>query len=125
MLPGIVFCKEREKKSNLYASDAVDRKVFRPAPDNVVLQTDFNTIDLEGHAIGISANDPTVGNAFQQSGVKGFSWDSDVLPSTRAVFVNQVSEDVVGSSLLQILAKEMNYTGGWAILSATPAGPAK
>jgi hypothetical protein len=39
----------KKKKSNLYAFDAVDRKVFRPAPDNVALQTDFNTIDLEGH----------------------------------------------------------------------------
>jgi hypothetical protein len=40
----------KKKKSNLYAFDAVERKVFRPAPDNVALQTDFNTIDLEGHA---------------------------------------------------------------------------
>jgi hypothetical protein len=39
----------RKKKSNLYAFDAVERKVFRPAPDNVALQTDFNTIDLDGH----------------------------------------------------------------------------
>lgn len=39
----------KKKRSNLYAFDAVDRKVFRPAPDNVALQTDFNTIDLEGH----------------------------------------------------------------------------
>ncbi len=39
----------KKKKSNLYAFDAVERKVFRPAPDNVALQTDFNTIDLEGH----------------------------------------------------------------------------
>ena len=39
----------KKKKSNLYAFDAVERKVFRPAPDNVALQMDFNTIDLEGH----------------------------------------------------------------------------
>jgi hypothetical protein len=39
----------KKKKSNLYAFDAIERKVFRPAPDNVALQTDFNTIDLEGH----------------------------------------------------------------------------
>ena len=39
----------KKKKSNLYAFDVVDRKVFRPAPDNVALQTDFNTINLEGH----------------------------------------------------------------------------
>jgi hypothetical protein len=39
----------KKKNSNLYAFDAVDRKVFRTAPNNVALQTDFNTIDLEGH----------------------------------------------------------------------------
>jgi hypothetical protein len=38
----------KKRKSSLYAFDAVERKVFRPAP-NVALQTDFNTIDLEGH----------------------------------------------------------------------------
>lgn len=93
-------------------------------PADANASTQVQIIDTEAakgwDAIGISANDPTVGNAFKQSGVKGFSWDSDVLPSTRAVFVNQVSEDVVGSTQLQILAKELNYKGGWAILSATP-----
>jgi len=81
----------------------------------------INTEAAKGwDAMGISANDPTVGNAFTQAGVKSFTWDSDVLPSTRTVFVNQVSEDVVGTSLLQIAGKQINYTGGWAILSATP-----
>ncbi|HEY8285862.1 MAG TPA: substrate-binding domain-containing protein [Chloroflexota bacterium] len=93
-----------------------------PADANASTQVQvINTEAAKGwDAIGISANDPTVGNTFTQAGVKGFTWDSDVLPNTRTVFVNQVSEDVVGTSQLQILAKEMNYTGGWAILSATP-----
>jgi Protein of unknown function (DUF4238) len=39
----------KKKKSSLYAFDAMERKVFRAAPDNIALQTDFNTIDLEGH----------------------------------------------------------------------------
>ena len=93
-----------------------------PADTNASTQVQvINTEAAKGwDAIGISANDPTVGNTFKQAGVKGFSWDSDVLPSTRIVFVNQVSEDVVGATLLRILAKEMNYSGGWAILSTTP-----
>lgn len=93
-----------------------------PADSNASSQVQIiNTEAAKGwDAIGISANDPTVGNAFKQAGVKGFTWDSDVLPSTRGVFVNQVSEDVVGRSLMQLLAKELHNKGGWAILSATP-----
>lgn len=93
-----------------------------PADANASSQVQIiNTEAAKGwDAMGISANDPTVGNAFKQAGVKGFSWDSDVLPSTRGVFVNQVSEDVVGRQLMQLLAKELNNKGGWAILSATP-----
>ncbi|MDB5075796.1 MAG: monosaccharide transporter substrate-binding protein family [Chloroflexi bacterium] len=93
-----------------------------PADANASTQVQIiNTEAAKGwDAIGISANDPTVGNAFTQAGVKAFTWDSDVLHNTRTVFVNQVSEDVVGKSLLQILAKQINYKGGWAILSATP-----
>ena len=94
-------------------------------PPDTNASSQVKIIDTEAakgwDAIGISANDPTVGNAFKQAGVThAFAWDSDVLPNTRAVFVNQVSEDVVGSTLVKILAKEMSYTGGWAILSATP-----
>lgn len=93
-----------------------------PADANTSTQVKIiNTQAAKGwDAIGISANDPTVGNTFTQAGVKGFSWDSDVLPSTRAVFVNQVSEDVIGATMIQLMGKDLNYTGGWAILSATP-----
>jgi len=79
-----------------------------PADANASSQVQIiNTEASKGwDAMGISANDPTVGNAFKQAGVKGFTWDSDVLPSTRGVFVNQ--------------AKELHNKGGWAILSATP-----
>jgi Protein of unknown function (DUF4238) len=40
----------KKKKSSLWVFDAADRKSFKTAPDNVALQTDFNTIDVEGHA---------------------------------------------------------------------------
>jgi hypothetical protein len=40
----------RKKKSELWVFDSVNRTAFRTAPDNVALQKDFNTIDLEGHA---------------------------------------------------------------------------
>jgi hypothetical protein len=45
------FCVQGDKKkaSDIYVFDAVTRKDFRTSPDNVALQTDFNTVDLEGH----------------------------------------------------------------------------
>jgi Protein of unknown function (DUF4238) len=41
---------DKKNKSELYVFDAVGRKSFQTAPDNVALQKDLNTIDLEGHA---------------------------------------------------------------------------
>ena len=45
------FCVQGDKKkaSDIYVFDAVARKDFRTSPDNVALQIDFNTVDLEGH----------------------------------------------------------------------------
>lgn len=39
-----------KKKRELLAFDALEQKPFRTSPDDVALQRDFNTIDLEGHA---------------------------------------------------------------------------
>lgn len=39
----------KKKKSELWVFDSLNRTSFRTAPDNVALQKDFNTIDLEGH----------------------------------------------------------------------------
>jgi hypothetical protein len=38
-----------KQKPELLAFDAIEGKCFRTAPDNVALQNDFDTIDLEGH----------------------------------------------------------------------------
>jgi Protein of unknown function (DUF4238) len=43
------FSIENDRKKNLLVFDAIDRKHFKTAPDNVALERDFNTIDLEGH----------------------------------------------------------------------------
>jgi Protein of unknown function (DUF4238) len=42
--------KEGRKKTELVVFDKVDRKRFNTAPDNVALERDFNTIDLERHS---------------------------------------------------------------------------
>lgn len=48
-LEGFATRHDHKKKSDIYSFDAVQRKFFRTAIDNVALQTAFNTIDIEGH----------------------------------------------------------------------------
>ena len=73
-------------------------------------------------AIVISANDPNaLVPALQraaQSGVKVVTYDSDVAPEARSIFVNQASAEDLGRFQVQVLAKQINYKGEIAILSA-------
>ena len=41
--------KKGKQKPEVLSFDATQRKCFRTATDNVALEKDFNTIDLEGH----------------------------------------------------------------------------
>ena len=82
-----------------------------------------NLIPTHPDAIGVSANDPQVlGSALAQArakGIKGFTWDSDVTPSDRSIFVNQVSSQVVGATLARMACHDVPHCRGQiAILSA-------
>lgn len=73
-------------------------------------------------AIVVSANDPTalapaLKQAMQQ-GIKVVSYDSDVTPDARQLFVNQANAEDIGRIEVQLLGKQINYTGQIAILSA-------
>src|SRR5438093_832266 len=74
------------------------------------------------NAIVVSANDPNaLAPALKQAmgqGIKVVSYDSDVAPDARQVFVNQANAEDIGRVEVQILGKELNYTGQIAILSA-------
>jgi rhamnose transport system substrate-binding protein len=74
-------------------------------------------------AIVVSANDanaiaPALKAAMGQ-GVKVVTYDSDAAPDARTLFVNQASPEDIGRSEVQVLGKQINYTGDIAILSAT------
>ncbi len=73
-------------------------------------------------AIAVSANDPNaLAPALKQAmgqGIKVVSYDSDVAPDARQVFIQQASPEDLGRIQVQILGKELNYTGQIAILSA-------
>jgi len=83
-----------------------------------------NLIPQHPDAIGASANDPqVVGAALAQArakGIKTFSWDSDVTPSSRSVFVNEAPTQAVGALLAKMACRDIPAcTGQIAILSAT------
>jgi rhamnose transport system substrate-binding protein len=87
--------------------------------------TYINTLTTQRvSAIAISANDPNaVVPALKKamsSGIKVVTYDSDTAPAGRNLFVNQASPEALGRTEVQLLGKQLNYTGQIAILSATP-----
>ena len=73
-------------------------------------------------AIVIAGNDPTalcpsLGQA-QAAGIKVVSFDSDVDAAPNHLFINQADTKQIGTSEVDLLAKEIDSTGEIAILSA-------
>jgi len=85
----------------------------------------INTLSQQQEdVILLSANDPNaLCPALKQarsSGIKIVTFDSDVNPGCRDVFVSQASSEAIGRSEVQLLGQQLNYQGQIAILSATP-----
>jgi rhamnose transport system substrate-binding protein len=78
-------------------------------------------------AIAISANDPNaVVPALQKAmnaGIKVVTYDSDTAPAGRNLFVNQADSKSLGTSQVDLLAKQLPNGGQFAILSATANAP--
>ncbi len=95
-----------------------------PSSANAAAQVPFITTLTEQHvgAIVISGDDPNaVAPALKQAmaqGVKVVSYDADVAPDARNVFVNQANSEQIGRSEVDLLAQQINSTGQIAILSA-------
>lgn len=74
------------------------------------------------NAIAVSAQDPgalcTALKQAMKNGIKVVTYDSDTNADCRQVFVSQASAASLGRSEVQLLAKQLNYTGEIAILSA-------
>jgi rhamnose transport system substrate-binding protein len=74
-------------------------------------------------AIVVSANDPNAIvpalKAAMGQGVKVVTFDSDTAPDGRQLFVNQATAEDIGRSEVQVLGKQLNFTGQIAVLSAT------
>ncbi len=79
-------------------------------------------IQAHADAIVIAGNDPTalcpaIGQA-QAAGIKVVSFDSDITCPNH-LFINQANTEQIGTSEVDLLAKQINSTGDIAILSAT------
>jgi rhamnose transport system substrate-binding protein len=82
-----------------------------------------NTLTQQGqNAIVVSAQDQgALCTALKQAmaaKIAVVTYDSDVNPDCRQVFINQASAEAIGRTEVQLLAKELNYSGDIAILSA-------
>ena len=81
-------------------------------------------IQAHAAAIVIAANDPSALcpslNQAAQAGIKIVSFDSDIScgNSPAHLFINQADTETIGTSEVDLLAKEINSTGQIAILSA-------
>ena len=99
-------------------------KQVGPSAANAAAQVPFITSLTEQHvgAIVISGDDPNaVAPSLKQAmaqGVKVVSYDSDVAPDARNVFVNQANSQQIGTSEVDLLAQQINSSGQIAILSA-------
>jgi rhamnose transport system substrate-binding protein len=81
-------------------------------------------IQAKADAIVIAANDPSALcpslNKAAQAGIKIVSFDSDIScgSSPNHLFINQADTQTIGTSEVDLLAKQINSTGDIAILSA-------
>lgn len=95
-----------------------------PTSASATQQVNFvNTAVANGDkGIFISADNPSAVTPAlvraQQRGVKVVSFDSDVLPSGRSIYVQGTSADSIASTELDMLGSQVGYKGQFAILSA-------
>lgn len=95
-----------------------------PSSANAAAQVPYIQTLTQQHvsAIVISGDDPNaVAPSLKQAisqGIKVVSYDADVAPDARQIFINQANAQDLGTTEVDLLGKELNYTGEIAILSA-------
>lgn len=110
------------------AAKEIGGKVIQVAPSKATAdaQVDFinNLVSQKVGVIAISANDPNaVAPALKRAvrqGVRVISYDSDVQPDARSIFVNQAQGTSLAEMMLESAYNLMDGEGEFAILSSTP-----
>jgi len=120
--------EERERFKRLHAELAarLHELVRQVGPNqaDVAGQVQFIRTVTQGapQAIAVSANDPkalapSLQGARSQA-VKVVSFDSDVAPDARDVFINQVESAGIGRTQIQIIGRQIGCEGEIAVISA-------
>ena len=97
-----------------------------PSQATAEAQIEFinNLVSQGVKVIAISGNDanavaPALKRAMKH-GVRVISYDSDVAPDARSLFIDQAEGDSLAEMMLESMGKMINYDGQFAILSSTP-----
>jgi rhamnose transport system substrate-binding protein len=110
------------------AAKEIGGKVIQVAPSQSTAEAQIEFINsLVSQQVGviaISANDanavaPALKRAAKQ-GVRVITYDSDVAPDARSIFVNQAKGDSLAEMMLESAYNLMGGEGEFAILSSTP-----
>jgi len=97
----------------------------QPADSNGATQIPFvqDLISKKVDVIAISGSDTNSTKAALEqakaAGIKVISFDSDVAPDVRSLFVNQVDTNAIGEALLKSMSNLMGGSGEFAIESST------
>jgi rhamnose transport system substrate-binding protein len=109
------------------AKELGDVELIYTGPTTTTAEAQIQVIDAliaqKVDAIAISANDPNalvpVGKKALQRGIKVISFDSGIAPEGRIMHLNPSNNALIGSKLVQMIAKTLKGEGDVAILSAT------
>jgi rhamnose transport system substrate-binding protein len=110
------------------AAKEIGGKVVQVAPSQATAEAQIefinNLVSQKVGVIAIAGNDanavaPALKRAAKE-GVKVISYDSDVQPEARQVFVNQAKGDSLAEMMLQSMHDLIGGEGDFAILSSTP-----
>ncbi|MGL4962175.1 MAG: rhamnose ABC transporter substrate-binding protein [Inquilinus sp.] len=110
------------------AQKEIGGEVVQQAPSQATAEAQIefinNLVSQQVKVIAISGNDanavaPALKRAMAQ-GIRVISYDSDVAPAARTLFLNQAKGDSLAEMMLESMAQLIGGEGEFAILSSTP-----
>lgn len=91
-----------------------------PAKQNEIVET-WITRGVDVIAVAVE-NREGISSALRKArakGIKVVTWDSDSMPDSRDLFVNQATPEGIGTALMEEAAKAMGGSGEYAIITAS------
>ena len=129
-LVGIPYFNAAEEGANEAAEElgvelVYDGPTEALAADQVELIEQFT--QQQCGAIAVSANDPdALAPAMQRAGEAGIAtitWDADVAPEGRDVFVNQATSQAIGETMVDVMARQTNEEGEFLVVTGSLTAP--